>query len=175
MRKASRRASCQPAMCAVESGSTLDDRGANDSGDTKETGPFKAKDYGRAEVVFVCLGPKARDAEGAVGMLDALLARDLNATEKLARLGSKYGMMLTEPIRREVRHMEDYWDRVFREKYDEGKRDGERDGERNGRISNLAANARILTDYLAQPVDALLDLLRTSDEDRRAVHAILGE
>ncbi|MBR3317024.1 MAG: hypothetical protein IKG21_04305 [Atopobiaceae bacterium] len=71
--------------------------------------------------------------------------------------------------------MEDYWDRVFREKYDEGKRDGERDGERNGRISNLAANARILTDYLAQPVDALLDLLRTSDEDRRAVHAILGE
>ena len=145
----------------------MDDRGANDSSDTKETGPFKAKDYGRAEVVFVCLGPKARDAEGAVGMLDALLARDLSAKEKLARLGGKYGMMLTEPIRREVRHMEDYWDRAFREKYDEG--------ERNGRIANLAANVRIFAEYLAQPVDAVLDLLRTSDEDRRAVHAILGE
>ena len=154
-----------------------------DPDDPKEAGAYKPSVHERSEIVFVYLGPKARGKPGVVGMLDALLAKDLSADEKLAMLGNKYGMLLQEPIEREVRKMEDYWTKLYKRGVADGERigraDGERigraDGERIGAAKNLVKVVHNIAESLSAPVDAVLDLACASDEDRRVVHAALGE
>ena len=141
--------------------------------------PYEKPVYDVAEAVLLCLGPKARGVDGAIGMLDALLAKDLSSEQKLAILGNKYGMMLEEPVMKEVRKMEDYWARLYNKGVADGKRIGRADGERigiaKGAAAKLVENARNLAASLSAPVDTALDLLCASDEDRRAVHVALGE
>ena len=164
-------------------------------GEGEEIDLFASSAHDCAEAIFVCLGPKARGADGALGMLEALLARDLSIEEKLALLGGKYGMLLEESVMREVRHMDDYWTRLYDKSYGEGRdegrkegrkeghrdglkegrKEGHRDGLKEGRISTLVENVRDIASSLSMTVDAALDLLRTSDEERAAVRAALGE
>ena len=56
---------------------------------------FKRGSYDLVDVIVVCLGGEAKSAQGTLGLLGTLFARDMSVSDKLARIRDDFGIALT--------------------------------------------------------------------------------
>ena len=128
-------------------------------------GSYDQRDYDKLEVVVIGLGPGSQDADGIVGLLGTLLAKDIEPEKKLSILHDKYGIIITENINREVRDMGGMGQAIYE--------DGVKQGEARGSFERLVSCVRGATETLGLTAETALAAFGVPREEWPAVIARL--
>ena len=123
---------------------------------------FKRGSYDLVDVIVVCLGEEAESAQGTLGLLGTLFARNMSVSDKLARLRDEFGIALT---REQEGLVEDMCNLSV------GVREA---GRKEGRKETLAAAVRDLKESLSLTEDEALDALRVPEEDRASIRELVN-
>jgi len=95
---------------------------------------FKKKDYDLIEIIMVCLG-KDSDGEnygGLLKMLNVLLSKEINVSEKKNILENEYNIKMTKTIEREALGMCNISDGIYESGIQEGILMGRQEGRQEG-------------------------------------------
>jgi len=94
---------------------------------------FVQNDYDLLKIILMCLNDKEPgESEGALGMLEVLLATGIEAQEKLLTLHEKYGIIISEDLSERVKAMCNLSVGAIEEGYVQGMNDGWKKGHEKG-------------------------------------------
>jgi hypothetical protein len=132
---------------------------------------FNRGSYDLVDVIVVCLGKDAKSAQGTLGLLGTLFARDMSVSDKLTRLRDDFGIALTREQEGAVEDMCNLSVGVR----EAGRKEGRKEGRREGRLDALAAAVRDLKESLSLTEDEAFDALRVPEEDRAAIRELVAK
>ncbi len=100
--------------------------------------PDNMEDYDKMSVVMICLNgtKKGREkGEGIVGLLNTLLATDIEKDEKAKILSADYGINIKDDFGEEIEHMCNLGEGIMEDAYEEGLEKGREEAREAARVA----------------------------------------
>lgn len=138
-----------------------------------------ANHYDKLCVMLLCLGENsAVQQSDVVGLLNALLSKNLSESEKKRQLTEEYGIEFTGDFERRFSEMCDYGSYLLKGEKEknlaEGRAQGRAEGRAEGAESSLLMSIRNLMKNASLSADKAMDLLGVASADRAKYKALLS-
>lgn len=127
--------------------------------------PDKMEDYDKMSVVMICLNgtKKGREkGEGIVGLLNTLLATDIEKDEKAKILSADYGINIKDDFGEEIEHMCKLGEGIMEDAYEEGLEKGREEAREEAREAARVATWNIIKKMLQKGIPES-DILEVTD------------